>query len=132
MKLLMLASMAVVSVVCDASQTKKTFEITELVGDWSGRSLCQVKSLPCHDEDVVYHLSHPHEDRIFIKADKIVDGKPITMGGGDWIYDKSSGALTWDAPRGQWKLVVAGDDMDGTLTDSNHVVFRRVHLRRSR
>jgi hypothetical protein len=115
MKLLMFASMAVVSVVCDASQTKKTLELAELVGDWSGRSRCQVKPSARHDEDVVYHLSHPHEDRITIKADKIVDGKPIPRGGGDWIYHKSSGALTWDAPRGQRKLVVVGDDMDGTL-----------------
>jgi hypothetical protein len=90
--------MAVVSVVCDASETKKTLELAELVGDWSGRSRCQVKPSARHDEDVVYHLSHPHEDRITIKADKIVDGKPIPRGGGDWIYDKSSGALTWDAP----------------------------------
>ena len=55
-------------------------KISDLVGDWSGASLCQVNPSPCHDENVVFRFSNPHEDKITVRADKIVDGKPVTMG----------------------------------------------------
>lgn len=107
-------------------------QISDLVGEWSGTSLCQVKTSPCHDEDVIYRISKPHEDKISIQADKIVDGKSVTMGVSDWIYDKSSGTLSWEMPRGTWKLVVNGDTMDGTLIVPDKVLFRKVHLKRSK
>ena len=28
-----------------------------LIGTWKGTSLCQIKSYPCHDEQVVHHIS---------------------------------------------------------------------------
>jgi hypothetical protein len=30
---------------------------TLLIGTWKGTSICQVKNSPCHDENVVYHIS---------------------------------------------------------------------------
>lgn len=111
---------------------QKPPEISDLVGDWNGTSLCQVKPSACHDENVVYHLSNPHDDKITIQADKIVDGKPINMGSGDWTYEKSTRALTFKIPRGTWKLIVTGDAMDGTLTDPNGTIFRKVHVSRSK
>lgn len=106
-------------------------EISELVGDWSGTSLCQVKPSPCHDENVIFRFSKPHKDQITIQADKIVDGKPVTMGVGEWTYDKSSGTLTWQMPRGTWKLTVDGKIMDGTLIIPDNVVFRKIHLKKA-
>lgn len=105
--------------------------ISDLVGDWSGTSLCQEQS-PCHDEDVIFRFSKPHEDKITVQADKIVDGKPVTMGASEWTYDKSAGTLTWQMPRGNWKLIVDGDTMDGTLAVPDNVVFRKIHLKRSK
>ena len=107
-------------------------QISDLVGDWSGTSLCQVRPSPCHDEQVVYRISKPHQDKITIQADKIVEGKPVTMGVSDWTYEKSSGTLTWEMPRGTWKLVVDADTMDGTLIIPENVLFRKVHLKRSK
>jgi hypothetical protein len=115
-----------------AAADQKSPELSDLVGDWSGTSLCQVKPSACHDENVVYHLSNPHDDKITIQADKIVDGKPINMGAGDWTYQKSARSLTFEIPRGMWKLVVTGDTMDGTLTDPDGTIFRKVHLSRSK
>ena len=106
-------------------------KISDLVGDWSGTSLCQVKSSPCHDEKVVFHFSNPHQDKITVQGDKIVDSKPVTMGVGDWTYDRFSGTLTWQIPRGTWKLLVDGDTMDGTLIVPENVVFRKIHLKKS-
>lgn len=106
--------------------------ISALVGDWSGTSLCQVEPSSCHDENVVFRVSNPHEDKITIQADKIVDGKALTMGVGEWTYDQSTGALTWHIPRGDWKLIVDDNTMDGTLIVPDNVVFRKVHLKRSK
>ena len=112
-----------------ASSTPK---ISDLVGDWSGTSLCQVKPSPCHDESVIFHLSNPHENKITIRADKIVDGKAVTMGVGDWTYEKSTGKLVWQIPRGTWMMVVSDNTMDGTLIVPENVVFRKIHLRKSK
>lgn len=120
------------AVCANATADQKAPELSDLVGDWSGTSLCQVKPSACHDENVVYHLSNPHDDKITIQADKIVDGKPMTMGTGDWTYQKSARALTFEIPRGTWKLIVSGDTMDGTLTETDGTVFRKVHLSRSK
>ena len=106
-------------------------QISDLVGDWTGTSLCQVKPSPCHDESVIFRFSNPHGDKITVRADKVVDGKPVTMGSSEWTYEKSSRTLTWEMPRGTWKLVINGDTMDGKLIDSENVLFRKVHLKRS-
>lgn len=107
-------------------------QVSDLVGTWTGTSLCQVRPSPCHDEDVVFRFSKPHEDKITIQADKIVDGKPVTMGVSEWTYKKSDQALTWEMPRGKWKLVVNGDTIDGTLVVPDNVVFRKIHLKKSK
>ena len=107
-------------------------QLSDLVGDWSGTSLCQVRPSPCHDEQVVYHISKPHEHKVTIQADKIVEGKLVTMGVSEWTYDNSSGTLAWEMPRGTWKLVVDADTMDGTLIVPENVLFRKVHLKRSK
>src|SRR5689334_15213688 len=86
-------------------------QISDLVGDWTGTSLCQVKPSPCHDESVIFRFSNPHGDKITVRADKVVDGKPVTMGSSEWTYEKSSRTLTWEMPRGTWKLVINGDTM---------------------
>jgi hypothetical protein len=106
-------------------------QISDLVGDWTGTSLCQVKPSPCHDENVVFRFSKPHENKITVQADKIIDGKPVTMGAGEWTYDKSTGTLTWQIPRGDWKLIVNDATMDGTLIVPDNVVFRKIHLKKS-
>lgn len=107
-------------------------QISDLAGNWTGTSLCQVRPSPCHDENVVFRFSKPQGDKISVQADKLVDGKAVTMGVSEWTYDKSSGKLIWEMPRGTWKLVVDGDTIDGTLIVPNNVVFRKIHLNRSK
>ena len=107
-------------------------QISDLVGNWTGTSLCQVRPSPCHDEDVIFRFSKPQGDKITVQADKLVDGKAVTMGVSEWTYERSSGTLTWQTPRGTWKLVVEGDAMNGTLVVPENVLFRKVHLKRSK
>ena len=115
-----------------SSSGKQAGNIAYLVGDWSGTSLCQVRPSACNDERVVFHFSNPQANNITVAADKIVDGKMVNMGSGLWTYDQSAGTLEWQIPQGVWKLAVEGDLMDGTLVVPDNVIFRKVHLRRSK
>src|SRR5690349_21935334 len=55
-------------------------EVSKLVGDWTGESICvnKEKFPACHDEQVVYHLvlASGKTDTVTLSADKIVNGKP--------------------------------------------------------
>lgn len=107
-------------------------QISDLVGNWTGTSLCQVRPSACHDEDVVFRFSKPRGDKITMQADKLVEGKAVTMGVSEWTYERATGTLTWEMPRGTWKLVVDGDTINGTLIVPENVVFRKVHLKKSK
>src|SRR5947209_20142629 len=115
-----------------SSPRKQTGHIAYLVGDWSGTSLCQVRPSACNDERVVFHFSNPQANKITVAADKIVDGKMVNMGSGLWTYGQCAGKLEWQIPQGVRKIAVEGDRMDGTLVGPDNVVFRKVHLRKSK
>ena len=104
---------------------------TTLIGIWKGESLCQVKDSPCNDEKVVYKIAPAREPgKVNIKADKIVDGRPVTMGVSDWDYDKDKNTLTMVVPRGVWKLTIDGNKIDGTLTLDDMTIYRRMWLKK--
>jgi hypothetical protein len=103
-----------------------------LFGDWKGESIVVAKGSAAKDEVVVWHISKAKEPgKVRVTADKIVNGQSITMGTGDWDYDKSKKTITWKNKVGVWKLSVDGDTMKGTLTLADRTVFRRVSLQRS-
>ena len=103
----------------------------QLIGDWTGDSICQVKNSPCHDEKVVYHISKGSDpDHVTISADKIVDGKAINMGIGDYRYNRSNGTLLNETEGRAWKFTVKGNTMEGTLTMPDKTVYRRVTLKK--
>src|SRR5205085_11476356 len=72
-----LVAMLLVLLSCAASNAsdKRPPAAADLVGNWEGTSICQVKPSPCHDEHVILRLSHPQRDKINVQADKIVDSK---------------------------------------------------------
>jgi hypothetical protein len=105
---------------------------SRLFGDWKGESIVVAKSSVAKDEVVVWHISRAKEPgKVTVTADKIVNGQSITMGTGDWVYDKTKKTITWKSKVGVWKLSVDGNTMKGTLTLPDRTVFRRVSLQRS-
>jgi len=106
---------------------------SQLVGDWKGASIVQVRDTPAKDETVVWHITKGREPgKLKIRADKIVNRKAITMGTLDFRYDKSQKAIICEYEQGTWRLAVKGDTMDGTLTLPDRAVLRRVKLQRSK
>ncbi len=99
-------------------------------GIWRGESKCTTDASACHDEHVVYYVEAVagRPDQLSIRADKIVDGKAITMGSGPWNYDVKKQTITFESNGRLWLLAVHGDHIDGTLTVDGTVVFRHMML----
>jgi uncharacterized protein (DUF2147 family) len=104
----------------------------QLIGNWSGDSVCQVKGSSCRDEKVVYHIVKGSDAaHVTVSADKIVNGKAINMGTGDYTYDRENGTLVNETEGRVWKFIVKGRAMEGTLTMPDKMVYRRVTLTRN-
>src|ERR1700751_4385374 len=60
-----------------------------IAGTWRGSSTCLVKGSACRDEVNVYRFAKQAErpGLFSVTASKVVDGKEIVMGRGDWTYD---------------------------------------------
>ncbi|HKD09395.1 MAG TPA: hypothetical protein VKB79_26050 [Bryobacteraceae bacterium] len=113
---------------------KSDSDIETVVGTWRGRSICQTDAPACHNEDVIYLIREMagRTDAVFIQADKIVDGKRITMGSGPWQFDRTQHTLEFRMPRQVWLLKVSGSHIDGTLKLADQTIFRRMTLERDR
>ena len=113
--------------VAASAQSKQANDDAKVAGTWRGESLCTEQApSACHDEQVVYYIKPVKLDVYSIRADKIVNGKPVTMGEGEWQYDATTHALTWQG----WRLKVDGGTIDGTLTLPDKRVVRRMTLKR--
>ena len=111
----------------DSNGTSATVQ-TQLFGDWSGESICQVKNSPCHDEKVVYHISKGDgPDLVVVDADRIVDGKAVNMGKLDFKYDAKAKTLVSES-YGHWIFYIKDNKMDGTLTTADGTLFRKISL----
>src|SRR5689334_14842163 len=77
-----------------------------VAGTWRGESVCVTENPACHDERVVYYIKDVPDrtDLVSVRADKIVDEKPITMGTARWEYDRLKNTLEWRTPRQIWFL----------------------------
>jgi hypothetical protein len=101
-----------------------------VLGDWHGESKVLAKNTPAKDEVVVWHIARgPAPGKLHITADKIVNGKAISMGAAlEFNYDPAQKTIVCEIQPGVWKLTVKGNAMEGTLTLHDQTVFRRVTL----
>lgn len=114
-------------------------DISKLVGNWSGESICvnKEKFPSCHDEQVIYRivLAPGKPDTVTITADKLVNGQPETMGVIDFIYDAQKQMLTGDFKNSRVHLVieltVKGEQIEGILaTLPERTLTRRINLKK--
>ena len=114
-------------------------EISKLVGDWFGESICvnKEKFPACKDEQVVYHvaLASGKKDTVTIAADKIVNGKPEAMGPFDFIYDARTRTLISEFKNDRvhiiFELAVKGDLLEGTLSSlPEKTLVRRIKVKK--
>ena len=106
---------------------------TEPLGVWTGSSICQQLQSACHDESVIYTITADEKNSrvVRVSADKVVDGKRINMGSGDYDFDSASHTLSHSDQYGSWKLTITGNDLSGTMTLPDGILFRRVTLKKT-
>lgn len=111
---------------------------SSLLGDWTGESICVGNNPSCHDEKVIYHVSAAADgpDKVAIAADKIVNGKPETMGVIDLKYDASKQMLTGETQTARyrlwWEFTVKGNIMEGTLSLlPDRAIARRIKVQKN-
>jgi hypothetical protein len=103
----------------------------QIAGTWRGNSVCAVAGSPCREENV-YRFSEiaGTPGRFSVTGSKIVDGKEIVMGTGEWTYDGEQHVVQSESPVGIFRLTVQGNTMEGGLTVRNNTLYRRIHLTR--
>jgi hypothetical protein len=103
-----------------------------LAGVWRGESICVQQGTACNNEQVVYYIDAipNHLDQVQIRADKIVNGKAVTMGSGPWAFDADHQTLKWETPHQVWLLAIHGPRMQGTLTLSDGTLVRKMTLQK--
>ena len=104
--------------------------LAAVTGVWRGNSNCMVKDSPCHDEVNVYRITKVNgkPNVVTVTGGKIVEGKEIVMGTGEWKYDAQKHFL--DSADGRFHFTIDGDKMEGALTLPDGTVYRRIHLKR--
>lgn len=124
-----------------ASEGQADGAVAETAGTWSGSSVCVDRQAApgCHDEQVVYGIdaNNGKPNTVTAKADKVIDGKRVSMGDLEFTHDASSGSWTSEVDRPQvhalWRLAVDGATLTGTLTSlPSKAVLRKVELRRDK
>lgn len=105
----------------------------QIAGIWRGNSVCAVANSPCRNEVNVYRFSEMpgKPNRLSCTASKIVDGKEIVMGSGEWTYDPSKRLLQTVAANPTIQLTLDHDSLDGALTLPDNTIYRRIHLKKS-
>lgn len=125
----------------DKPEGAQDSDISKLVGDWSGESICvnKEKFPACNDEKVVYHVvvAPGKTDTVTIAADKIVNGKPEAMGTFDFIFDARKRTLTSEFKNNRahiiFELAVKDDLLEGTLsTLPERTLVRRIKVKKDK
>jgi hypothetical protein len=90
-----MASYLSVFLTCISTLAASPSDTSGIAGTWRGRSVCVTDAAACHNEEVVYYIKDvfDRDDVVFIQADKLVDGKAVTMGAGQWQYDRKQHTL---------------------------------------
>jgi hypothetical protein len=103
------------------------------LGDWRGESICVVRDSACRDEDSLYHVAKlaGKPGWFSMKLDKIVDGKPVTMGTVACSYDSAKRALACEFPRGVFRFTIQANKMAGIMNLTDGTLWRKITLSKS-
>ena len=68
-------------------------------------------------------------DAFLVTASKVVEGKEIEMGSGEWKYDEKKQVVESREPR--IRLSIQGDKMQGLLTLPDGTQYRKIYLKKA-
>ena len=92
-------------------------DVSAVVGEWIGKSVCVGNRAACVDEQNVYVFTPSASAGVVdCTAYKIVNGERVEMGRADYRYDDRTHRLTWEfktgTTHGFWEFVVSGTTME--------------------
>lgn len=105
------------------------------IGDWRGMSVCPVKPSGCNDEDSLYHFKTitGKADEFELQADKIADGKVITIVSGSCSYNgKTPLACTVSGSAATLRFEINGNEIYGQMTLADGTLWRKRALKKVR
>lgn len=102
-------------------------------GVWEGRSLCQVKPSPCHDEHVIYRIERTSAQRYRIDAYKLVAGQEQFMGAINVVFTPGGGLLggavvSGGRTMGQLQLTLHDSRLSGRMMLNDGTVYRLIDV----
>jgi hypothetical protein len=103
------------------------------VGSWRGQSTCLVTASACRDEESVYRVVAVarSQTKMTLTANKIVDGREISMGTSECSFSPDTHVLKCPLPNGATvRFDLKGDSLNGTMTLPDGTEWRRIVLRR--
>ena len=109
---------------------------TKLEGTWKGTSLCRLKNGPCHDEQVVYHISKDGKQGVIaVQMNKLVSGQEEIMGTVNCSWEENTQSLkgttyTRNNKLVSWLFRLSGKELRGTLRDDAGEIIRDIHVKR--
>ena len=115
------------------AQDGKPGEASKIAGTWRGESRCLDKDGACHDEVAVYRIATiaGKPDALLVSGGKMVDGKEIVLGRGEWAYDRAKDTMKFELPMGTITLKLEGETLRGTYLLHDKSVLRRINLKKS-
>jgi hypothetical protein len=103
------------------------------LGVWRGTSTCLIRPSACHDEIVVYRITHGSvRDSLALDGRKIVNGQEVEMGVLGCRVAQPGAQVICVIPSGVWRFTVSGDSLVGELRLSDNTKSRDVRAARSR
>jgi hypothetical protein len=103
------------------------------LGVWRGTSVCLIRPSACHDEIVVYRITHGSaRDSLALDGRKIVNGQEVEMGVLGCRVAQPGAQVICVIPSGVWRFTVTGDSLVGELRLSDNTKSRDVRATRSR
>ena len=103
-----------------------------LIGVWKGTSVCQIRNSPCHDEQVVYHISKGDNANEFkLQANKVIQGVEKEMGTLIGTFNgKKKELICSPKPDTIWKFKLTNQKLEGTLY-YNKELYRIISVTKS-
>lgn len=121
------------AIACSIASSQTAAVKVPVLGTWEGESKCMVP-LPCRDEHVIYDISLDEQQKIAIKADKVVNGERLYMGTLTCTWSDADKRLTCPVEGrrpGVWVFDLKDDTLVGTATlRAGNELFRRVNVKR--
>ena len=111
------------------AQSQKFYEkdTSQVAGNWTGSSTCQVKNSSCRDELIEFNILKADSELYHVAMNKIVNGKISLVAVVDCAYDDETKTLSTNDNGKIWQLTMNHTTIDGILI-WHQQLYKKIHL----